>query len=124
TAARLRRGLVDPSAVKTVMVRHELGELVQALDHHYMPILDNLTGLSAWQEQVLCQASTGAAFTKRALFTDQEDVIAAFHRPVVLTGISLPSAAPDLLDRALLISLERLDTAERRDEETMWRAFE
>lgn len=124
TAARLRRGLVDPSAVKTVMVRHELGELVQALDHHYMPILDNLTCLSVWQEQVLCQATTGAAFTKRRLFTDQEDVLMAFHRPVVLTGISLPSAAPDLLDRALLISLERIDPTERRDEATMWRAFE
>lgn len=75
TAARMRRALIDPSLVKTVLVRRDLAELVQALDHHYMPILDNLTNLAPWQEEVLCQAATGAAFTKRRLFTDGDDVM-------------------------------------------------
>jgi hypothetical protein len=124
TAARLRRALVDPSAVPTVLVRRDVGELVQALDHHYMPILDNLCRLSPWQEEVLCQAATGGGFTKRALYSDQEDVLFRFCRPLVLTGINLPSAAPDLLDRTLLISLERIPAARRRDEAGLWRAFE
>src|SRR5207302_2001217 len=95
-----------------------------ALDHHYMPILDNLSGLSALQEEVLCQAATGGGFTKRALYSDQDDVLFLFRRPLVLTGISLPSAAPDLLDRALLIELDRITPAQRRDELGLWQDFE
>jgi hypothetical protein len=124
TTARLRRRLIDPSAMATVLVRREISELVQALDHHYMPILDNLSSLSAWQEEVLCQAATGGGFTKRALYSDQEDVLFRFRRPLVLTGISLPSAAPDLLDRALLIDLERIPVSRRRDERVLWGEFE
>ncbi len=124
TAAKLRRALLDPSAIPTLIVRRDIGELVQALDHHYMPILDNLSRLFPWQEEILCQAATDGAFTKRALFSDQEDVLFRFRRPLVLTGINLPSAAPDLLDRALLIDLERIPKTRRRDEAALWRSFE
>lgn len=124
TTARLRRHLIDPSRLSTVMMRHEVGELVQVMDHHYMPVLDNLTRLSPWQADMLCQAATGGGFTKRALFTDQDDVMFRFCRPVVLTAINPPSAAPDLLDRAILIGLERISATGRRDERALWRAYE
>lgn len=124
TAARVRRALVDPSAVPTVIVRRDLGELVQALDHHYMPLLDNLNTLSDWQSDIFCQAATGGGFCKRELYSDADDVILSFRRPLVLTGINVPAVAPDLLDRAMLIRLERIAPDRRQDETYFWQQFD
>lgn len=124
TAARVRRALVDPSGVPTVIVRRDIGELVQALDHHYMPLLDNLNTLSDWQSDIFCQAATGGGFCKRELYSDADDVILSFRRPLVLTGINVPAVAPDLLDRSILIRLERIAPERRQDESYLWRQFD
>lgn len=124
TAARLRRALIDPSAVPTVIVRRDIGELVQALDHHYMPLLDNLNTLSDWQSDIFCQAATGGGFCKRELYSDADDVILSFRRPLVLTGINVPAVAPDLLDRSMLIRLERIAPERRQEEAVFWQEFE
>lgn len=124
TAARLRRALIDPSAVPTVIVRRDIGELVQALDHHYMPLLDNLNTLSDWQSDIFCQAATGGGFCKRELYSDADDVILSFRRPLVLTGINVPAVAPDLLDRSMLIRLERIAPERRQEEARFWQQFD
>ena len=124
SAAKIRRAIVDPSAVPTVAARRDNGELVQALDHHYMPVFDNLSTLSDWQSDLFCQASTGGGFTKRELYSDEDDVLFSFRRPLVLTGINLPSVAPDLLDRALLIRLERIAPDKRKEEAQLWTLVE
>jgi hypothetical protein len=120
TAAKMRRALIDPSEIPTINIRGDLGEWTQALDHHFVPILDNLTSLAEWQSNLLCQAATGGGFTKRGLYTDSDDVILSFLSRVVLTGINLPSAQPDLLDRSLLIGLERVPPEKRREESQLW----
>ncbi len=91
-------------------------EIVQALDHHFMPIFDNLRELQNWQSDILCQASTGGSFTKRQLYTDTEDVISSFVRPIVLTGINLPTVAPDLLQGSRVVDSLRADLARSAQE--------
>lgn len=123
TAARVRRAIIDPSVMETVMVRRDVAEFVQALDHHYMPLLDNVRALAPWQQEVLCQAATGAGFSKRELFSNSDDVIFTFRRPVVITGISVPTAEPDLLDRSVLVRLVRIEDDKRMEESVFWKTF-
>jgi hypothetical protein len=72
----------------------------------------------------LCRLVTGEADSKRRLYTDDEDVIFELRRVVVLNAINLPTDRGDVLDRALVVELERIPDGERRTEEEMWERFE
>jgi hypothetical protein len=124
TAARILKGLVDPSAVENLSVGRDVGEIVLHLDHHAVPFFDNLSELRSWVTDLLCRAVTGGGFSKRQLFTDADDVIFIFKRVMLLTGINVPTAAPDLLDRFLLIKLDRVPPARRREEAELLAEFE
>lgn len=124
TAARMCRALLDPSAIVSVSLRRDDGELAQVLDHHASPLFDNLSGIGAAQADLLCQAVTGGGFSKRGLYTDDEDRLFSFKRAMILTGITVPTTAPDLLERSLLIELERVGPEKRREESDLWRSFE
>ncbi len=124
TAARLRRSLVDPSAAPTVIIRRDVSEIVQALDHHYMPVFDNLGALPEWMSNIFCQAATGGGFVKRELYSDSDDVLFVFRRPIIFTGVSVPATKPDLLDRSLLIRLERIPPEKRRGELQLYEEFD
>ena len=67
---------------------------------------------------------TGEADSKRRLYTDDEDVIVELMRAVVLNGINIPTDRGDVLDRSLVVELERIPDGERRTEEELWERFE
>src|SRR3972149_3312805 len=91
TPARLLRHLLDPSAMDTMSLPRDVGELAQALDHHAVPLFDNLSRLSKWQADELSKAVPGGGFTKRELYTDSEDVLWRFRRAILWTGITVPT---------------------------------
>ena len=103
--ARVLRQTVDPSVLDGLVLPRKPDELAQVLDHHAVACFDNLTRLQAWQADVLCAAVTGGAFAKRELYTDTDDILMNFKRTFIITGINVPTAAPDFLDRSLLIEL-------------------
>jgi len=121
--SRILLSLVDPSA--TPMPRFPRGddEMAQTLDHHAALGFDNLSNLSRRDSDTLCRAVTGDGFTKRKLYSDDEDVLYCFRRVLVLNGINVPAQQPDLLDRCLLVELDHIDTDDRRAEEELWAAF-
>lgn len=123
TSARALKSLLDPSAIDAIDLGRDTAGLAQILDHHAIPCFDNLTGVPTWAADMLCKAVTGGGFTKRELYTDSEDVLLAFRRAVIVTGINIPTHAPDLLDRMLLIELDRIPPEKRRDENEFWTKF-
>jgi hypothetical protein len=112
TAARTLRSLIDPSHAMLVRARDEV-EFVQALAHHYAPILDNVSHLPDWLSDLLSRSVTGESFSKRQLYTDADDVIFIFRRLIILTGINLIVRKSDLLDRALIIEIKRVPDEKR-----------
>jgi hypothetical protein len=87
-----------------------------------MPIMDNVTRIPVWHSDILCQAVTGGSFTKRQLFSDQDQVLLNFRRPITITAINLPQTPPDLPDRALVLHFER--PAVHLREDGLWQTFE
>jgi hypothetical protein len=114
--------LVDPSAT-TCLRTKDGGELVQALAHRFAAVLDNVSTLPAWLSDLLCCAITGDGFTKRQLFTDDDDVIYSYQRALLFNGVNVAISKPDLLDRSLLIQLERPPDSERKKEKELWEDF-
>lgn len=123
TVFRVLKHLLDPSMVETLTFPRDATGIVQMLSHHHFAAFDNVSGLQTWASDALCRAVTGDAFSKRKLYTDDEDMIYSFKRVIGLNGINVVATRPDLLDRALLIGLDRIDPAARRPEREYWEEF-
>ena len=124
TGGRVLRRLIDPSISECLGFPKDDTELAQLLDHHAVPLLDNVRKVGDQAADTLCRAVTGGAFSKRELFSDAEDVIFRFRRALILNGINIPTHAPDLLDRMQLIELERVPAKERLTERQFWSEFD
>lgn len=116
--------LVDPSCLSALTFPRSKKELVQQLYHHYFCPFDNISYLPSWISDTLCRSISGEGFSKRALYTDDEDIIYQYKRCVGLNGINAPPKKPDLLDRSVLLGLERISRKERTEEKTFWQQFE
>jgi hypothetical protein len=124
TQFRMLRRLIDPSAIEVLSIPRDTAELVQQLSHHWMPLYDNVSGMPGWVSDTLCRAVTGEGFSKRELYSDDDDVIYRFRRCVGLNGMNVAATKPDLLDRCLLFCLEPIAPDQRKPERELWEEFE
>jgi hypothetical protein len=122
TLGRLVKRLLDPGAPETV--RFDPRDFLQKASHAFVVMLDNQNTIPEWAADTLCRLVTGEADSKRRLYTDDEDVIIELRRAVLLNGINVPTDRGDVLDRSLVVELERIPDRERLTEEEMWESFE
>lgn len=66
---------------------------------------------------------TGSGFSKRQLYTDYDDIIYSFKRCLGFNGINLVATKADLLDRGLIIQLERIPDKKRHKIKDIWNGF-
>ena len=123
TACEIATKILDPGESSTLKAKDE-AEFVQGLAHNYAATLENVSHIPNWLSDLLCRAVTGEGFSKRQLYTDDEDIIFKFRRLLMLNGIGVAISKPDLLDRSLLIGVERISDDTRKDEKELWRNFE
>ncbi len=116
--------LIDPSKLSVLFAPRDLGETVQALDHHYFLSLDNLSAIPDWLSDVLAQAVTGAGLSKRRLYTDDEDLILQVRRGIAINGINQVLQKPDVMDRSVLVHHDRISPNRRRSERELFDDFE
>jgi hypothetical protein len=95
-----------------------------AASNGHVLAFDNLSGLPPWLSDTLCRLTSGGAFSTRRLFTDQDEVLFAAARPVIINGIEDVITRPDLADRAILLTLAAIAERQRRPEHALWREFE
>jgi len=124
TLFKLIRSLIDPSSVEVLSIPRDERELVQQLSHHWCAFYDNVGSLRWWVSDALCRAATGGGFTKRELYTDDDDVVYNYRRCIGLNSINIAAQRPDLLDRCLLIGLKHIPNDKRKTEETLWQEFD
>jgi hypothetical protein len=80
------------------------------------------SGLPSWLSDTLCRLTSGGAFSTRRLFTDQDEILFAAARPVILNGIEDIITRPDLADRAILLMFAPMAEWQRRPEHALWGA--
>ena len=122
--SKMLRALVDPSVAPVRALPREDRELFIAANNGHVLAFDNLTSLSPWLSDTLCRLTSGGAFAVRQLYTDQDEVLFAAARPVILNGIEDVITRPDLADRAIFITLGPIGEPQRRPEKAIWREFE
>ncbi|MFA6486140.1 MAG: bifunctional DNA primase/polymerase [Candidatus Magasanikbacteria bacterium] len=116
TVFRIMKSLVDPSAIKTLPPIENIREFTQIASHHWLCLFDNLSKMSNDLSDAFCRACTGEGFSKRVLYSDDDDFIYNIQIPLGVNGINVVANKPDLLDRSLLIELERISETERKTE--------
>jgi len=124
TLQRIVKRMIDPSSMKLLALPRDERELVQILDHHYLPFFDNVSSINDMISNALCRAATGSGFSKRQLYTDDSDFTYDFTRAVGLNGINVVARAADLLDRSLLTDLPGIPIADRREETKILQGFQ
>jgi hypothetical protein len=116
SAAALLKRLTDPTHVDMFGGVEEQRQFAVAAANRWVLCFDNLSHLSTEQQNLLCRASTGGGFTYRALYTDLDEVSVKYRRPQILTGVDLVPTRSDLLERCLIVRLERIPEKNRLSE--------
>jgi hypothetical protein len=124
TSMRMIKKIVDPAREDLLTLPSSKQDLAIILANNYMPCFDNLDGITPAISDLLCMGSTGGSFSKRTLYTDADETILSFKRCIVLNGINVAASRPDLLDRSIVLELERISTNERKTEKAIWEAFD
>jgi hypothetical protein len=122
--SKLLRALIDPSVAPVRALPRDERELFIAASNGHVLAFDNLSGLPTWLSDTLCRLTSGGAFSTRRLFTDQDEMLFAAARPIILNGIEEVITRPDLADRAILLMLAPIAERQRRPEIALWREFE
>ncbi len=123
TTTRVLRMLIDPrDALDRTTPRDERDLAVHAQRNRVIA-LDNVSSLPDWLSDALARLATGAGFSTRQLYSDDEEITFHARRPIMVNGIGSIVTRSDLLDRALIVSLPVIEPADRREEETFWRDF-
>jgi hypothetical protein len=124
TLQELIKMLVDPSSIRTLAFPKDIDQLIQQLAHNHVAYFDNISIIRDWISDQLCRAVTGSGFSKRQLWTDDDDIIYYFKRCIGFNGINLGATKADLLDRGMIIQLERIPKDKIRKLDDIWEEFE
>ncbi len=124
TASLLCKTMLDPAAgALRAPPRHER-DLGIAAQTSFLLAYDNLSSLPDWLSDAMCRLSTGGAFAGRQLYTDAEEHVLEFRRPLILNGIDDLLSRADLADRAVTITLAEIPSTRRRPESDILEEFE
>lgn len=124
TLARVLRRLVDPHQVLLEPQPGSKRDMAIAAQGSWILAYDNLSHLTVQMSNALCMMSTGGGFRTRQLYSDDEEAIFSYMRPVLLTGIADVVARPDLLDRTITVTLPVIAKGARKPEDRFWRSFD
>jgi hypothetical protein len=121
---KIIKKLCDPSSVDVAGLPSDQKELVQLLSHHHVLFFDNLSDLPSSTSDILAMACTGAGFSKRKLYTDEDDIILHMKRCIGLNGINALITKPDLMDRAILLQLHHIESTALLEDKILWDNFD
>jgi len=114
TACEFLKTIIDPSALETLML-NDIKSLIVNLQQHWFLPFDNVSALSIEKSDILCRAITGGGIQQRKLYTNADDYIFNFKRCIAINGINNVAFRSDLIDRAIMIELSRIDEESRKE---------
>ncbi len=116
--------LIDPSTILAFALSRDISQVIQQLDHNYVVFYDNVSEIVHWISDQFCRASTGGGSSKRSLYTDDDDKIYNFKRNVGFNGINLAATKSDLLNRGIILPIDRIDHKDRVKKQKILNDFE
>jgi hypothetical protein len=118
------KSLVDPSRKISGLSLPESGrDLAILAKNRFLVDFDNVSRIKPDISDALCRLATGNGFAVRKLYTDDDEAIFGGANPVCFNGIPDFVDRPDLQGRVIALNLQRIEDRDRKDEQTLGRAF-
>ena len=123
TQSRLR-ALIDPHEVPLRSRPKSVEDIHVAAANAHVVSFENLSSLSAEQQDTFCILSTGGGYATRQLYTNGAEHVTRSKCPVLLNGINPVASQPDLIERVIGVELPTITAGARRDEQSLERAWQ
>ena len=123
TAQRYLRRIIDPNPADLRLSPKEPRDIMIAALNSHILAYDNLSKIDDWFSDALCVLATGGGFSTRELFSDMDETLFSAERPIMLNGITSVVTRPDLLERALVVTLEPISEEGRKSESELDASF-
>lgn len=120
---RMLTQIINPN-LKGLLSMPQIADLPVVLHNNYFLAFDNMCIINKTISNMLCQAVTGGAISKRKLFTDSEEVTLQLQRVIAVNGIEVVAKQMDLLDRCVLIETKRIPDSERKTDAELKKQFD
>jgi hypothetical protein len=120
---RFVRGLIDPSSTPLLAPPISNRDLFIAARNSFLLAYDNLSKLSPELSDSLARLSTGGGLRLRTLYTDTDETLISVARPLILNGIEDFVTREDLQSRAVILSLQPINTEDRATEDDLIAEF-
>lgn len=124
TATRYLRKLVDPVTADAPVQPRDSADLTLKANSNWVVAFDNMSSMPRWLSDGLCRLSTGAADSKKQLYTDSDEVLFSAKRPMVINGIEQLATAGDILDRAVIVDFPPIEGEHRKSEQELAEQFD
>jgi hypothetical protein len=117
------RAVTDPSTTPLRNFPREGRDLMVSAHNSWVLAFDNMSHTPVWLSDQLCQVANGGGFSVRTLYSDLDETLVQYQRPIMLNGINNVVAEPDLADRTLIIPFAPISEADRLTEEEIFDKF-
>lgn len=121
---KLVKDTLDPNQADRLRLPQTEQDLAIFAQAHWILNFENVSGMSADISDALCTVATGGAIAKRRLYTDSDQVILRFKRPIAINGIGDYASRPDLQERSIPLFLETIGPDQRKTESELNAALE
>lgn len=119
TMCRNLLNIISPTKKELFVMPNDMNNLVTVLSNNYLACFDNIGTLSTEHSNTLCLAVTGGTLSKRKLYTDNSEISINIRRIVVLNGLSMQISQSDLVDRSIMLYLNRINEGNRNTESNL-----
>lgn len=103
TLTKLLKSLIDPTNKGALAYKDNAAMMAQNIDHHCIPLIDNVTKISQSVSDLFCAAYSGGGDTKRKQYTDDEDFIFTLTGNLIFTAVHLKYPKSDFINRCYKI---------------------
>jgi len=118
------RDLIDPNKVALRGRPKTVEDIFVSAANNWLVSFENLSNLTAEQQDAICTLATGGGFATRLFYTNGEEHVLESKRPVVINGINPVSSQPDLIERVISIEAPVIPPHQRKDEQSLEAAWQ
>jgi len=118
------KNIVDPNKAALRTLRTDDRDLFIAANNGHVLAFDNISKIPDAVSDALCRLATGGGYATRQLYTDHGEMLFNATRPIILNGINDVVVRPDLADRSIVLTLERIPSDKRRPETELKAEFD
>jgi len=114
TLAKMLKSLIDPMKGASLHLSKKDREVAQVIDHHAVPLFDNVEMISKPVSDIFCQAYSEGSYTTKALYTNDGDFVFKLTGNAIFTAVQLKNLQTDFLNRTIKIKLNAMKNINRK----------